>query len=254
MALRTLSHRRLLLPLLLALVLAGEAAGLAIATRGTTPSGAGDGAIAAPARAHDGSTRSSAAAATERSKRTHPVQAPPRDDAAIVSQEHVRPSLGRGAIVRPELTPAARETTVITPKAVVASSYRGRNHVWIPSLGIDRSVSAFPCSRSRAPDNLVYRWGCSGRNNVYLMGHAFSVFKPVHDAYVQGRLKKGMQVVYADNNGGVRTYSVIWWKVVRPTTAAAWAWAGQSTPSMTLQTCVGPNGNLRLMVRLVATG
>ncbi len=86
------------------------------------------------------------------------------------------------------------------------------------------------------------------------MGHAYSVFKPLHDAYVQGRLKKGMQVVYADNDGRVRTYSVIWWKVVRPTTAAAWAWAGQSTPSMTLQTCVGPNGNLRLMVRLVATG
>ena len=85
------------------------------------------------------------------------------------------------------------------------------------------------------------------------MGHAHSVFKPLHDAYVQGRLKKGMQVVYADSNGRVRTYSVVWWKVVRPTTAAAWAWASQSRPSMTLQTCVGPNGSLRLMVRLVAT-
>jgi hypothetical protein len=252
MALRTLSHRRLLLPLILALVLASEAAGLAIATRGT-PSGQGDGSIAAAARVHDRWTHSSAAA-TEGSERTQAVQALPKDDATSISQNHVRPSLGRGATVRPEVMPAARETTVITPKVAVASSYRGRNHVWIPSLGIDRSVSAFPCSRSRAPDNLVYRWGCAGRNNVYLMGHAYSVFKPLHDAYVQGRLKKGMQVVYADNNGRVRTYSVIWWKVVRPTTAAAWAWAGQSTPSMTLQTCVGPNGNLRLMVRLVATG
>jgi hypothetical protein len=244
----------LLLPLVLALVLAGEAAGLAIATRGTTV-GQGDGSIAAPARVHAGWTRSSAdAAATQRNAQTPPAVTPPRDHAAIVSQNHVRPSLGRAAVARPEITPTARETTVTTPKPVAASSYRGRNHVWIPSLGIDRSVSAFPCSRSRAPDNLVYRWGCAGRNNVYLMGHAYSVFKPLHDAYVQGRLKKGMQVVYADNNGRVRTYSVIWWKVVRPTTAAAWAWAGQSTPSMTLQTCVGANGNLRLMVRLVATG
>ena len=144
--------------------------------------------------------------------------------------------------------------TVIAPTPLLASSYRGRNHVWIPSLGINRSVSAFPCSRSRPPDNLLYRWGCAGTNNVYLMGHAYSVFKPLHDAYVQGRLKKRMQVVYADNSGRVRTYSVTWWKVVRPTTAAAWAWAAQSTPGMTLQTCVGPNGNLRLMVRLVATG
>jgi outer membrane biosynthesis protein TonB len=46
------------------------------------------------------------------------------------------------------------------PKAVV---YSGRNHVWIPSLGINRSVSFFPCDRAAPPDNLVYRWGCAPR-------------------------------------------------------------------------------------------
>ncbi len=251
MALPTLSHRRLLLPLVLALVLAGDAAGLAIAARGTP--GRSEAAVAAPTRVHAGSPRSSAHLAAHRAGQTAPPRALPEDDGAISSQEHVRPSLSRGATVRPELTPAARETTVTASTARIASSYSGRNHVWIPSLGINRSVSGFPCSRSRPPDNLVYRWGCAGRNNVYLMGHAHSVFKPLHDAYVQGRLKKGMQVVYADSSGRVRTYSVIWWKVVPPTTAAAWAWAAQSKPSMTLQTCVGPNGNLRLMVRLAAT-
>ena len=36
------------------------------------------------------------------------------------------------------------------------------------------------------------------------------------------------------------TYSVIWWKVTRPDASAApWAWAPQTMPSMTLQTCVG---------------
>ncbi len=252
MALRTLSHRRLLLPLVLALVLAGDAAGLAIGARGTP--GRSDAAVVAPARVNAGSPRSSARPAAHRTGQTAPPRTLPEDDGAISSQEHVRPSMSRGATVRPELTSAARETTVIKPTARLSSSYSGRNHVWIPSLGINRSVSAFPCSRSRPPDNLLYRWGCAGRNNVYLMGHAYSVFKPLHDAYVQGRLKKGMQVVYADSSGRVRTYSVIWWKVVRPTTAAAWAWAAQSKPSMTLQTCVGPNGNLRLMVRLAATG
>lgn len=252
MALPTLSHRRLLLPLVLALVLAGEAAGLAIATRGTP--GQGDATVAAPARVHAGSPRSSARPAAHQTGRTAPPRTLPEEDGAVVGQEHVRPSLSHGATVRPELTPAARETTVIARTPQLTSSYSGRNHVWIPSLGINRSVSAFPCSRSRPPDNLLYRWGCAGTNNVYLMGHAYSVFKPLHDAYVQGRLKKGMQVVYADNSGRVRIYSVVWWKVVRPTTAAAWAWAAQSKPSMTLQTCVGPNGNLRLMVRLVATG
>jgi sortase (surface protein transpeptidase) len=100
----------------------------------------------------------------------------------------------------------------------------------------------------------VYRWGCGGRNNVYLLGHAWSTFKPLHNAYVGGRLRTGMKVIYADGGGTVHTYSVIWWKVVAPTTAASWAWAAQSRPSMTLQTCVGANSAYRLMVRLVQTG
>jgi hypothetical protein len=132
-------------------------------------------------------------------------------------------------------------------------SYRGRNHVWIPSLGISKSIRWFPCERSRPPDNYVYRWGCAGANNVYLMGHAHSVMKPLHDAYVGGRLRKGMKVWYADGNGRVRSYAVRWWKVTRPTTDAAWAWAPQDVPSMTLQTCVGRNSEFRLMVRLTAT-
>ena len=129
-------------------------------------------------------------------------------------------------------------------------SYRGRNHVWIPALGISRSVEWFPCSREREPDNYMYRWGCAGDNNVYLMGHAHSVMKPLHDAYVNGRLRKGMKVWYADDKGRVRAYAVRWWKTTRPTTDAAWAWAAQSRPSMTLQTCVGRRSQYRLMVRL----
>lgn len=127
----------------------------------------------------------------------------------------------------------------------------GRNHVWIPSLGIDRSVSWFPCDRKRPPDNYVYRWGCAGANNVYLMGHAYSVFKPLHDAYVRGRLRVGLTAYYADAKGKVHTYKVRWWKVTAPTTAASWAWASLGRPSMTLQTCVGKNSAYRLMVRLV---
>jgi hypothetical protein len=123
--------------------------------------------------------------------------------------------------------------------------------MWIPALGMSKSVSWFPCSRSRPPDNYVYRWGCAGSNNVYLMGHAWGVFKPLHDAYVNGRLRKGMKTVYADAKGRVHTYTVRWWKLTRPTTSASWAWAPQPVPSMTLQTCVGSRSQYRLMVRLV---
>jgi hypothetical protein len=135
-----------------------------------------------------------------------------------------------------------------------AASYSGYNHVWIPSLGINKSVRSFACSRTREPDNYVYRWGCAGTNNVYIMGHAWGVMKPLHDAYVSGRLKVGMRAFYAGSNGKVHEYKVKWWKLTRPTPDAAWAWAAQSVPSMTLQTCVGRNSEFRLMVRLVEVG
>ena len=162
-----------------------------------------------------------------------------RDDRARSSAKSAPARTASRATAKPSVKPA--RTTV----------YRGRNHVWIPTLRVDRSVAFFPCSRTRPPDNLVYRWGCSGPNNVYLLGHAHSVFKPLHDAYVSGRLRKGMKVIYADGAGRVRTYRVAWWRVVRPTTDAAWAWAPQPRASMTLQTCVGANSSHRLMVRLV---
>jgi hypothetical protein len=163
--------------------------------------------------------------------------------------------LAAPAIKRETSAPAsAPSTSKGTGATISVAAYSGRNHVWIPALGMSRSVSSFACSRSREPDNYVYRWGCAGANNVYLLGHAWGVMKPLHDAYTSGRLKVGMKVWYADGNGRVRTYAVRWWKVVKPTTAASWAWAAQSTPSMTLQTCVGAQSQNRLMVRLTEAG
>jgi len=135
--------------------------------------------------------------------------------------------------------------------SVKAGSLKGRNHFWFPALGINRSVSGYACSRSSALANVVYRWGCAGRNNVYIMGHAWGVMKPLHDAYVNGRLRVGMKTYYADGSGRVHAYKIKWWKLTRPTTSASWAWASLSTPSMTLQTCIGKNSEYRLMVRLV---
>jgi sortase (surface protein transpeptidase) len=88
---------------------------------------------------------------------------------------------------------------------------------------------------------------------VYLFGHAHSVFKPLHDAYVRGSLAKGMRVIYADGNGKVSTYAVSWWKVTTPD-KGGFAYAAQSTPSLTLQTCVGAQSQYRLIVRLTKVG
>jgi len=134
-------------------------------------------------------------------------------------------------------------TRYTAPKAVV------RNHLWIPALGINRSVSWFPCSRSSGPGNYVYRWGCAGHNNVYLLGHAYGVFKPLHDAYLSGRLRVGMVAIYADGNGHITRYRLTAFQVVSPFDVS---WSGAtSTRTMTLQTCIGSNSQYRLDVRFV---
>jgi len=137
-----------------------------------------------------------------------------------------------------------------TIRVAVAPRYTGSNHMWMPALGINRTVYSFPCTRSTAPDNLVYRWGCAGANNVYLLGHAWGVFKPLHDAFVQGRLRIGMEVIYADGAGRIRHYRITTWRVVLPTDGS---WIGAfARPTMILQTCVGANSTYRLNVKLLA--
>ncbi len=136
--------------------------------------------------------------------------------------------------------------------AKVGGSYTGRNHVWSQALGLNRSVAWFSCSRSEPPGMAVYRWGCAGANNVYLFAHAGGAFQRLHDLYVRGALRRGLTVTYADANGKVATYAVAWWKVVLPTNGD-FAFAAQSRPSMTLQTCVGANDRYRLVVRLYRT-
>lgn len=130
-------------------------------------------------------------------------------------------------------------------------TYSGTNHFWIPSLGMSYGVHTYACGRTSTPLNYIYRWGCAGRNNVYLLGHAWGVMKPLHDLYVRGGLRVGMVAVYADGSGRVRKYRVTEWRVVVPT-EVAWQLAAQPVPSMTLQTCIGKYSQYRLNVRLVA--
>ncbi|MBI3747162.1 MAG: sortase [Chloroflexi bacterium] len=138
-----------------------------------------------------------------------------------------------------------------TPTTAPAANYSGTNRLWIPSLGISHSVAWFACTRSTPPGAGVYRWGCAGTNNTYLFGHAWSTIKPLHDAYVAGRLKTGMIAYYADGSGRVRKYRLTAIRVVTPD-QTDWAIAAQPRPSMTLQTCVGAKSQYRLLVRLVA--
>ena len=173
--------------------------------------------------------------------------------ATTTSSRPLVASIPAGWTSRPKTaTPEPKPTAVTKGSAAAgtkAGAMRGRNHVWIPSLGISKSVSGYSCSSGYYPGNRVYRWGCAGSNNVYLFGHAHSVFKPLHDAYMRGRLTKGMKVYYAGSDGNVATYAVSWWRLTTPENGA-WAYASQSRPSLTLQTCVGARSQYRLIVRL----
>jgi hypothetical protein len=262
-------RRRHAISTILAIFLAIEsvsavaAAGVSVTSRGSVPPSAD----ALPAASPVGlvfATVGEAAASTPVAVATPaptPSPAPTASPApAAVATPTPAPVATPKPTIRPTPKPAPRPVVKAAPKPKPAprptstAAHVGRNHVWIPSLGIDKSISWFSCTRSTPPDNFVYRWGCAGTNNVYLLGHAASVFQPLHDAYLDGRLKVGMRVWYADNSGTVHQYSVIWWKLTKPTTDAAWAWAAQSVPSMTLQTCMGATSQYRLMVRLVQVG
>lgn len=176
-----------------------------------------------------------------------------RLDAATAPRPVARPTaVPKVAVPAPAAPKAAAPKTPVA-KTTTARVHVGTNHLWIPALGISHSVASFSCTRSTPPGTGIYRWGCAGRNNAYLFGHAWSTFKPLHDAYVLGHLHTGMVVYYADATGRVRSYRVTAIKVVTPG-QTAWAIAPQPVPSMTLQTCVGSNSQYRLLVRLVATG
>lgn len=105
--------------------------------------------------------------------------------------------------------------------------------------------------------NLVEEWTCSGSNNAYLLGHAWGVFKPLHDAYGAGRLRIG-QVAYFTSAGVTRAYKVAWIRVVPDSyvwngqAGGDWAWNVTAGPSLTLQTCWGPTSHERIIVRLTS--
>jgi hypothetical protein len=239
---RSSRHRgRRVLPILIAVTLAVQASGSAFAVR--SDASADMGPSAAPGAFAGAPVRSGAGV---RSIDVEPVVDWARRPEAVVD---------RGLAARASAalaTPSAVATAVSVAPA--APAYRGTNHVWVPSLGINRAVEFFPCTRTKPPGHQMYRWGCAGANNVYLMAHAATIFKPLHDAYVKGRLRVGMEAIYADGSGRVTRYAVSYWKLVKPDGDIGWAFAAQSSPSMTLQTCVGANSEYRLVVRLVRKG
>ena len=242
-------YRRVLLPVALALVLAVESIAVAssvFAHSETTDTAAP---VSTPFAAHPTRRGERNAAETATAGALNPWLVPIAEPAEPIHVP-VRPATSSINKVKSESKAKPSAGSGGSGGGSSAAGYHGRNRMWFPALGISRSTYFFPCSSNAYPGNVVYRWGCAGSNNVYLFAHAHAAFKPLHDAYVNGRLRKGMKVSYADSKGKVRTYKLIWWKVTTPTNGG-FAFAAQSRPSLTLQTCVGAKSQYRLIVRFV---
>jgi hypothetical protein len=126
-----------------------------------------------------------------------------------------------------------------------------RNHLWLPSLGIDEPIHHWSCTRSGILADVVYSWGCAGSNNEYLMGHAFGVFDRLYAAY-PGRLQPGSLAWVADANGNLIRYRLHWAVTMTKKhawTTGKWVFARTVTPVLTLQTCYGQANDQFLFVR-----
>jgi hypothetical protein len=155
---------------------------------------------------------------------------------------------------------AAAKVTVSKPKFVApriiaptSTAYAGAYHLWIPALGLSRAISDWGCRGGAIPDRVEY-WGCAGRNNLYLLGHAYGAFAAIHDGYHSGALRVGLTAYFADKAGRTHRYRISEIRHVANSAYGSWSgWAVGATsgPVITLQTCDGATSAYRILVRLV---
>ena len=156
--------------------------------------------------------------------------------------------------------PAAKTATKTAAKpamktAATSSSVVLRaNQFAFPALGIRaQGIASFACNAPGSLGTSIYRWGCAGSNNTYLLGHAFAAFKPINTGYHSGALKVGLTAYMAGSDGVTHQYRVTEIRHVLMDDWSSWGgWAKSSLPQpgLTLQTCDGPTSAYRIVVRL----
>jgi hypothetical protein len=178
---------------------------------------------------------------------TAPPPVAPAGDPSLLPCPTPTPTADVTASPDPTVAPAPK----VTPAPKVAPPRVVKNSLTIAALGINASIKGMSTCGGLI-SNAVYRWPCAGANNLYLLGHAYGVFKPVHDGYHAGRLKPGMIARYTDASGKVHKYTLAW---VEDLPIATWGkgatWAATSGSVITLQTCDGPSDGYRIIVRFV---
>jgi hypothetical protein len=161
------------------------------------------------------------------------------------------PSLLPGPTPTPTAVVTAPPNPTVAPAPKVVPARAVKNSLAIAALGINASIKGMSTCGGLI-SNAVYRWPCAGHNNLYLLGHAYGVFKSVHDGYHAGKLTAGMIARYTDAAGKVHKYQLAW---VEDLPIATWgkgaSWAATSGPVITLQTCDGASDSYRIIVRFV---
>ena len=179
-------------------------------------------------------------------------------------ESHFVQSLERGlAVIRafdaehPELTPsdvarahgltraAARRFPVIRFDAAMVLARKHVRRLWFPGPG--EGGGGAQTGDGCGPSG----WGGAGRCTVCLRAREGGSSGPPDTAYYAGRRKVGMRVVYADAASHIHYFKLQWWRTTPPSGDVGWAYASQSVSSLTLQTCVGADSSLRLVVRFV---
>jgi hypothetical protein len=176
----------------------------------------------------------------------------PASDPSPVAEPTLSPTASPSAIpsASPSVAATVSPSPTATPAPKAAATLR-KNSLVISALGINATIKNLSTCGGLI-SNYVYRWPCAGQNNLYLLGHAYGVFRPVHDGYHAGRLKAGMIALYVDARGSVHRYKLSW---VEDLPIATWGkgatWAATSGPAITLQTCDGASDSYRIIVRFV---
>jgi sortase (surface protein transpeptidase) len=164
------------------------------------------------------------------------------------------------AKARTKAATAAKATKPVVRKAATASrpvsAHTGTNRLWIPSLGLSQRIYTWGCRPGTLP-NRVYRWTCTGRNNLVLLGHSSGVFSRIHNYYAaHHRMPRAAYLLYANSQGNVQRYNLVWTRII--TDASIYngndrtlTTASLSRPTITLITCYGTGVLRRLVTRWV---
>lgn len=167
---------------------------------------------------------------------------------------------GQASTVNAQTGGPLRQATSVPGHTAAAATGTRLPHVSIPDLDISRPIHDWGCRGGTIP-NLVWSWDCSGHNNLYLLGHAWGVFKPLHDAFARGDLTPGLRLSLRSPNGSVSTFRLAWVRRVRWQDLGTdmwgpgrtWAWNATKHPVVTLQTCFGRHSQWRIIVRFRQT-